>query len=85
MKKSLIGSWYSFVKLLRFLAWYAIAVATLFYFLPIMGLYVEGKYEAMSSVARFAAVLGLFAVIAAWQVIVIRDRRRSFFIRADDR
>ena len=77
MKKSLIDSWNSLLKLLRFLAWYGIGVVTLFYLLPIVGLMVEVQYDLMSSAAKFLAVLGLFFVVGAWQAISMRDRQRQ--------
>jgi hypothetical protein len=66
----------SLLKLLRFLAWYGVAVVTLFYVLPIAGLMVEVRYETLSSTARFFSVIGVFAVIAIWQAIALRDRLR---------
>lgn len=79
MKKSLSEVWRSFLKLFRFLVWYAIAVAAIFYLLPLAGLFVEDKYDAMSSTAKFFAVLGFFFVIGAWQVLSRRDRLRKSF------
>lgn len=77
MKKSLIDGMYSFIRLLRFLAWYGIGVATIFYLLPIFGLMVELQYDEMSGAAKFSAVLGLFMVVGAWQLLSMRDRRRA--------
>jgi positive regulator of sigma E activity len=77
MKKSLIDGMNSFFKLLRFLAWYGIGVVTIFYLLPIIGLMIEVQYEQMSGAARFSAVLGLFLVVGAWQLLSMRDRRRE--------
>lgn len=64
------------LKLLRFLAWYGVAVVTLFYVLPITGLMIEVQYDTLSSTARFFSVIGVFAVIAIWQIIDLRDRLR---------
>ena len=66
----------SLLKLLRFLAWYGVAVVTLFYLLPVAGLMIEVQYETLSSTARFFSVIGVFAVIATWQAITLRDRLR---------
>lgn len=77
MKRAFINGWRSFLKLLRFLVWYAIAVAALFLVLPMAGLFVEDQYETMSSSAKFFSVVGFFIAIVAWQVISIRDRRRK--------
>jgi len=67
----------SLLKLLRFLAWYGIAVVTLFYLLPVAGLVVEVQYDALSSTARFFSVIGFFMVFAIWQTISLRDRLRQ--------
>lgn len=76
MKLELKNAWHSLVKLFRFLFWYAAAVAVLFYLAPIAGLFLQGQYEAMSGVAKFAAVLGFFVVVGAWQILSQRDRLR---------
>ena len=77
MKNSMIESWYSFLKLARFLAWYGVAIVTFFYLLPIAGTVVEGQYDLMSSSAKFFAVIGFFIVVGAWHIISTRDRLRA--------
>jgi hypothetical protein len=67
----------SLLKLLRFLAWYGIAVTTLFYLLPVAGLMIEVEYDALSSAAKFFSVIGFFLVLAVWQTISLRDRLRQ--------
>lgn len=67
----------SLIKLLRFLAWYGIAIATLFYLLPVAGLMLEMQYDALSSTAKFFSVIGVFVVLAIWQVLSWRDRMRK--------
>ena len=79
MKHSLSNGWNSFLKLFRFLAWYGIAVISIFYFLPIVGLMVEVQYELLSSSAKFFAIIGLFLVTGAWQIMSMRDRWRVSF------
>lgn len=79
MKLELINAWHSFLKLFKFLFWYGAVVAVLFYLAPMVGLFLEGQYEAMSSTAKFISVLGFFIVIAAWQIISQRDRLREAF------
>lgn len=64
----------SFLKLLRFLAWYGVAVVTLFYLLPVVGLMIEVQYDALSSTAKFFSIIGVFAVVAIWQTLALRDR-----------
>lgn len=65
------------LRLARFLTWYGAIVLSLFVFLPEAGSYLEQKYEALAASARFAGVLGFFVVVAAWQVISVRDRWRG--------
>ena len=79
MKNSLSNGWNSFLKLFRFLAWYGIAVISIFYFLPIVGLLVEVQYDLLSSSAKFFAIIGLFLVTGAWQIMSMRDRWRVSF------
>ena len=79
MKNSLSNGWNSFLKLFRFLAWYGIAVISIFYFLPIVGLMVEVQYDLLSSSAKFFAIMGLFLVTGAWQIMSMRDRWRVSF------
>jgi positive regulator of sigma E activity len=67
----------SLLKLLRFLAWYGVAVVTLFYLLPLAGLMIEAHFHTLSSSARFFSVIGVFVVIAIWQVLDLRDRWRG--------
>lgn len=78
MKSALKNGWNSFLKLFRFLLWYGIAVAAIFYLLPLAGLFLENQYEAMSNAARFFAVIGFFAVVAAWQIMGLRERWRKW-------
>lgn len=75
MKKRLADSWKSLLKLMRFLFWYGIAVAALFFVLPAAGVLVEQHYDALSSTLKFFSVLGIFAVVGAWQLLAVRDRR----------
>lgn len=78
MKNALINGWNSLLKLFRFLVWYGIAVAAIFYLLPLAGLFLENQYEAMSNAARFFSVIGFFVVIGVWQIMGLRDRWRSW-------
>lgn len=79
MKNERVTMAHSVGRLFRFLLWYGAIVALLFYLLPIAGVFLEGQYEAMSGLAKFVSVLGLFTVFAAWQVLSQRDRLRAAF------
>lgn len=74
MKKSLVNGWNNFLKLFRFLAWYGVAIATLLYLLPIVGLLTDMQYDLVSSTAKFFAVIGSIVVISAWHITNTRDR-----------
>ena len=77
MKKSLIDGWNSFLKLFRFLVWYGVGVVTIFYLLPVVGLMVEVQYDMLSNAVKFLAIIGIFLVAGAWQMISVRDRWRT--------
>lgn len=84
MRSSLLESWKSLLKLLRFLFWYGVAVTGFLYLLPMAAVVVEDRYAAMNSTARFFSVIGFFVVIGAWQVMsnwermkVLRPGRRE--------
>ena len=77
MKKSLIDGWNSLLKLFRFLAWYGVGVVAIFYLLPVVGLMVEVQYDMLSNAAKFIAIIGIFLVAGAWQMISVRDRWRT--------
>ena len=77
MRHSLIESWKSVLRLLRFLFWYGVAVAAIIYLLPMAAALVEDRYEAMSSALRFFSVLGFLAVVGAWQIISWRVRTKA--------
>lgn len=74
MKFELKNAWYSFLKLLKFLFWYGVAVAAVFLALPVAGAYVQEQYEALSGTARMAAVAGFFLVVACWHVLGHKKR-----------
>jgi hypothetical protein len=40
---------------------------------------VEVQYDLLSSSTKFFAVIGLFLVAGAWQIISVRDRSRNSF------
>lgn len=77
MKKGIVDAWKNFLKLFRFLAWYVIALAAVLYFLPIVGLFLEGRYDAMSGSVKLFSIIGFFAVIALWQLVHLRSRHKD--------
>lgn len=74
MKQEIIGAVYSLWKLFRFLFWYLLALAALFWLLPVAMNFVLEQYEAMSGGLKIAIVAGFFSLIAAWQFYGRRDR-----------
>jgi len=68
MKFAIVEAGHSVFKLLRFLFWYAVAVAGVLYMLPLAASHLQEQYDALNSVARLLALVGLFVVIAIWQI-----------------
>jgi len=75
MKRTLADAWKSLMRLLRFLAWYGVAVAALLYLLPAAGLVLEQHYDTLNSTVKFFSILGILAVIGVWQAAGMRNRR----------
>ena len=67
----------SLFRLFRFIVWYGVALAAVFYLLPILAIFLEGRFDALSSSVKFFSVIGLFAIVAAWQIGDRWDRIRS--------
>ena len=61
MKYRMVEAWKSFLKLFRFVIWYVIAVAAVLYALPVIGLFLEGKYDVLSSSVKLFTILGFFS------------------------
>ncbi len=76
MNQVLRGWLISVLRLVRFVFWYSIGIAGLFYLLPHVAVFLEGQYESLSGIVRFASVLGYFAVVIGWHVVETRDRWR---------
>jgi hypothetical membrane protein len=62
------------MKLLRFVIWYLIAISAVFYLLPGVGIFLEGKYDDLASSAKFFSIMSLFAIIAIWQLLELKKR-----------
>lgn len=77
MKYRMVEAWKSFLKLFRFVVWYVIAVAAAFYALPVIGLFLEDKYDVLSSSVKWFTILGFFAVVAMGQLLSRFGRQRS--------
>jgi len=75
MKRTLADAWKSLMRLLRFLAWYGVAVAALLYLLPAAGRVLEQHYDTLNSTVKFFSILGILAVIGVWQAAGMRNRR----------
>jgi len=65
------------MKLLNFIAWYVIAVAVVFYVLPIIGIFLEGRYDALASSTKFFSILGFVCVVAVWQIMGRQKRLKA--------
>lgn len=68
MKPSVIFAWNRFLKLINFLAWYLIVLAGIFYLLPMIGLLLEDKLDALARPVKLVAIVGFFATMAWWQM-----------------
>jgi len=66
----------SLARLIQFLTWYAVAVALVLYLLPLVGLFLEERYDTMSSSVKFFSLIGFFVVVAAWQIVGQKERIR---------
>jgi hypothetical protein len=77
MKNGIIDAWKSFLKLLRFLVWYVLAVAAVIYVLPIVGIFLEDRYDAMTNSVKLFSILGFFAAIALWQLLTLKGRLKA--------
>lgn len=67
-------AWRGFLRLCRFLTWYGIGVALLIFGLPRFAVLAQQHYESLSAGVRFFAVIGFFAVVAAWHIAGQRER-----------
>ena len=76
MKNATESAWHSVQQLVRFLFWYVIAVAGVFYLLPLAGLFLENSYDGLGHAARLLAVSGFVIAITVWQLFAARDRWR---------
>ena len=75
MKNIIVNAWINFLKLFRFLVWYTIGIAAVFYLLPRLGIFIEGKYDALASSVKFFSVIGFFAIIAIWHLTAQKDNQ----------
>ena len=76
MEKTEMKGGRSMLRLVRFMLLYGLAVAMLLWLLPMAGLFLEHQYEAMTSMAKVLAMLGLFGAVGAWQWHNLRQRWR---------
>jgi uncharacterized membrane protein YozB (DUF420 family) len=74
MKSALNEHWKNVGKLIRFVFWYAIGLAALFYLLPMAARLAEASYDAMNGMAKIFTVVGFLALVALWQ---LRSRRKD--------
>jgi hypothetical protein len=74
MKITFVNEWTNFLKLLRFVTWYLLAVSAGFYLLPEFGMFLEGKYDDMASSVKIFSIIGLVAIIAIWQLAALKRR-----------
>lgn len=68
MKYALAEATCSAFTLCRFLFWYVAAVTGVLFELPQAAVYLQEQYDALHSVTRLLALVGLFLVVAIWQI-----------------
>ena len=64
-------------KLINFLAWYLVALAAVFYVLPLIGLFLEGRFDVLAPSVKFFSILGFFMVVAVWQIAARKERLKA--------
>jgi len=69
MKSSFVDGWKNVLKLFRFLFWYGIAVAGMFYLLPLAGALLESRYDQMSGTAKLFSIVGFLGVVGSWYAL----------------
>ena len=66
-------------RLVRFLLIYGLLVSGLLWLLPAAGTFLEARYDALDSAARFALITLLLLIAIGWQLLhnrsEVRDRR----------
>ena len=73
MKRTRNEGWENVARLVRFVFWYALGLATIFYLLPLAGRLFEAYYDAMSSLAKLFTLIGFLALVLLWQRRSSRD------------
>jgi cytochrome c biogenesis protein CcdA len=74
MKRTRTEAWKNVATLVRFVFWYALGLATVFYVLPLAGRLFEAHYDAMSSLAKLLTLGGFLALVALWHRRNQRDQ-----------
>ncbi len=74
MKNVIVNASINFLKLCRFVLWYTIGIGVVFYLLPVLGIFIEGKYDALTNFVKIFIFIGFFAVIAIWQLFALKER-----------
>ncbi len=74
MKNVIVNASKNFLKLCRFVLWYTIGIGVVFYLLPVLGIFIEGKYDALTNFVKIFLAIGFFAVIAIWHLFALQDR-----------
>ena len=68
------NGWFNFLKLIRFVIWYLIGAAIIFYLLPRFGVFLEGKYDDLANSVKLFSVISFFVIIAIWQLAALKKR-----------
>lgn len=68
MKITYVNRWIDTLKLFRFLFWYLLGITAVFYFLPRIGVFLEGKLDGLASAVKISSVICLFLVTVIWHL-----------------
>ena len=78
MNSSFVDGCKNVLKLFRFLFWYGIAVAGMFYLLPLAGALLESRYDEMSGTAKLFSIIGFLGVVGSWHALGARQRAKRW-------
>ena len=69
-------------RLLRFLLVYGLLLGGLLWLLPAAGQFLEARYDALDSAARFALITLLLLIAVGWQLVTLRNASREHRLAA---
>lgn len=77
MRNEEMSAFSSLRRLLRFLLVYGLLLGGLLWLLPAAGQFLEARYDALDSAARFALITLLLLIAVGWQLLTHRNASRE--------